>query len=375
MRVVATLVAYSCVRLLNWLSSRLPLPSLILLEQLADRFRHFADVETAGSSPLYSALASATADDAGLLALAAHVPAGQPPANLFLSAVHFILLRERTPDLAAFFPSLTARPASPADAASAFKTFAHAHADEIRQLLQTRRVQTNEVGRCAYLLPSAVWMNKLIADRPLALIEIGTSAGLNLLWDQYAYRYDLRGSSLVANAGESSVLINSELRRTAPALSPMPQVVARLGCDLNVIDLGNADDRAWLNALIWPEHADRRALLAAALAEARRHKLHVLQGDAAERWDMLVALAPSDAALLVYHTHVLNQLSDAARAALDAKISMTSHARPVMRLGNDFVEGDGVAYRLELQHWTDGTATTHHLANVHGHGRWVEWLA
>ncbi len=351
------------------------MPSLILLEQLADRFRHFADVETAGSSPLYSALASATADDAGLLALAAHVPAGQPPANLFLSAVHFILLRERTPDLAAFFPSLTARPASPADAASAFKTFAHAHADEIRQLLQTRRVQTNEVGRCAYLLPSAVWMNKLIADRPLALIEIGTSAGLNLLWDQYAYRYDLRGSSLVANAGESSVLINSELRRTAPALSPMPQVVARLGCDLNVIDLGNADDRAWLNALIWPEHADRRALLAAALAEARRHKLHVLQGDAAERWDMLVALAPSDAALLVYHTHVLNQLSDAARAALDAKISMTSHARPVMRLGNDFVEGDGVAYRLELQHWTDGTATTHHLANVHGHGRWVEWLA
>src|SRR5687767_7873946 len=156
---------------------------------LAERFRRFATVECRGSSPLYERLALAIAEDPELLALAAHAPPGQPAPNLLLAAAHWLLHGERGAAAARFYGSLTETPAPPAGAAPAFRAFCLERADVIRDLLATRRVQTNEVGRCAYLYPAFGVIARLAGGRPLGVIEVGASAGLNLLWDRYGYRY------------------------------------------------------------------------------------------------------------------------------------------------------------------------------------------
>ena len=84
------------------------------------------------------------------------------------------------------------------------------------------------------------------AGRPLTLIEIGPSAGLNLVFDRYGYDY---GNGIVAGVTESAVRINSDSRGAPPPVSPLPRVAARLGIDLNPLDVGDSDEMDWLRAL------------------------------------------------------------------------------------------------------------------------------
>jgi hypothetical protein len=192
-------------------------------EALARRFKRFADTQYRGESPLYEHLALAIAADHELLALAAHAAQGQPVPNLLLAAVHFLLLKGQADPLAQFYPNLTSPPSPPDAAYPAFRAFCLAQAAAIRHLLATRRVQTNEVGRCAYLSPTFTLVATLAHERPLAQIEIGTSAGLNLLWDRYGYHY---GQDAVYGDHCSSVQIACTLRgHTRPPLPDrMPAV-------------------------------------------------------------------------------------------------------------------------------------------------------
>ncbi|HEY7356232.1 MAG TPA: DUF2332 domain-containing protein, partial [Ktedonobacterales bacterium] len=155
----------------------------IPLDVLARRFQRFAEQEAEPAfSPLYARLCRGIASDPQVLTLAAAVPPGQPTPNLLLAAVHYLLLQGIGHPLAAFYPSLTSSP-DPSDAYPAFQSFCLEYASDIRALLLSRRVQTNEVARCACLLPAFELVSRQTARAPLALIEIGASAGLNLLWD------------------------------------------------------------------------------------------------------------------------------------------------------------------------------------------------
>src|SRR5215218_1913808 len=151
---------------------------------LADRFACFALEECHDSSPLYERLALGVADDPAMLALAAYARPGQPTPNLLFAAVQYLLLGGTPHPLAAFYPGLAHDPVAGGDPYPAFHDFCRQHADSIRELLETRLVQTNEVRRSACLLPAFCWVARLAGDRPLALLEIGASAGLNLLWDR-----------------------------------------------------------------------------------------------------------------------------------------------------------------------------------------------
>jgi hypothetical protein len=139
-------------------------------------------------------------------------------ALLLLAAAHYLLLRSVKPrlPLAAYYPSIVGPAARCGDPVPAFRRFCLERQGQIRELVATRRVQTNEVGRCACLLPAFTLAAGMAGGRPLALVEVGASAGLNLLFDRYAYDY---GDGVPRGEAGSPVRISCSLRGPAAPLA------------------------------------------------------------------------------------------------------------------------------------------------------------
>lgn len=269
--------------------------------ELAGQFTRFKDY--CGTSPLYARLSRAVAADDILLALAARARPGQPPPNLLFAAVHFLLLSNVKHPLAAFYPSVGGT--DDGDPLPAFRDFCRVYAREIEEILLTRRVQTNEVRRCAILLPAFGQIGKT-----LNLIEIGASAGLNLLWDKYAYDYGDAGKT-----GAGMLTLTCEARSKVPVPKTMPTVTGRMGLDLNPVDVTDADAVLWLRALIWPEHGERMERLTQAVEIARQNPPELRAGDALDLLPQAFADTPDEATLTVFHSFTVNQFSPEMRAA------------------------------------------------------------
>jgi hypothetical protein len=300
-------------------------------EALAQRFQRFAETECRGVSPLYEHLALAIAADEEMLAAAAHATTGQPVPNLFLAAVHFLLLQGQDAPLAQFYPSLTTSAAQPAAVYPAFRAFCLAHTAALQHLLTTRRVQTNEVGRCAYLFPAFALVAALANKRPLALIEIGTSAGLNLMWDHYGYRYD--STTGYGDPGSLVQLVCTLHGNNRPPLPErFPEVVLKVGADLQVIDVREPTEALWLRALVWPEHRERAGLLSNAFEIIRRSSPHLVSGDGLQVLPGVLRAVPLDAAVCVFHTHTLNQWAVEARSRLSALLAEHASTRDIYRI-------------------------------------------
>ena len=201
----------------------------------------FAGEARAYASPLYQELSIVTAHDPELLRIARHVR--RPPIpNVFLAAVHFLLLESPAHVLAAFYGSLTSNPRPPVKARDAFRDFVLLNRERLIPLLETRITQTNEVSRCSFLLPAFTHVYRLSGEQPLALIDVGCSAGLHLRWDRYHYDY---GVAEVGDRG-AAVALQCELRGDVMPLLParFPACQHRLGIDLNPIDRSLAVLRA-----------------------------------------------------------------------------------------------------------------------------------
>ena len=236
------------------------------LEELGHVFASFAEESYRGKSPLYDALAKGVSEDRVLLQIASS--ARRPPVpNLLFAAVHYLLLGGAAGTLSSFYPSLTGEPRPASDAYPHFREFCFAHEGEIRGLMATRLVQTNEVARCAYMLPAFGLIAGETPGRALSLVDVGASAGLNLLWDRYSYVY---GGRIRAGSASSPVVIETEVRgdREPPIPQKFPAVAFRVGIDLSPVDLTDAESALWLRALVWPEHEGRAAQLQAAISLA-----------------------------------------------------------------------------------------------------------
>jgi hypothetical protein len=361
-------------------------------EGLARRFDHFARTEC-GEAPLYRRLAAGIADDPTLLALATHGQAGPKP-NLFLAAVHYLMLQGVAHPVRAFYPSVSAHAAPPDDPYPAFRAFCLEQTREIRTLMENRRVQTNEVARAAYLVPSLHLVAQRTKHRPLALIELGASAGLLLLWDRYGY--DFGGSGRL---GELDALaIGCELvgpRRPALPTS-FPAVAARMGIDLNPIDVRDLDAALWLRALVWPEHRDRAERLERAMAIVAHEPPRLMAGNALEVLPNALSRIPPEAAVCIFHAHTLNQASPDARQQLLELLAAQSVTREIHHLSMESravwharsptqeatlpaqrrPELRALAhYELEWRRFARGGLTEQAvLARYHPHGGWLEWL-
>jgi hypothetical protein len=337
---------------------------------LAQRFERFAQREC-HVSPLYERLSFGIVEDPELLAIAAQAQPGQPVPNLFLAAVHFLLLQGRQHALTAYYPSLS--PATPlaTDPYPSFHAFCLEHREKILELISTRLVQTNEVRRCACLLPAFAVVVAHRHGRPLALVEIGASAGLNLLWDRYGYDY--REGRRYGDP-RSPVQIGCTLRGNRLPLLPvaLPPVATRIGIDLNPIDVCDPDAALWLRALVWPDEVGRGELLQQALQIAQQNPPRLLAGNALERLPEVLATIPDDQILCVFHTHTINQFPAEARAILAALLMEHAIERDFYRVSIEWLGREHP--RLECVAFESGVKTESLLAHCGSHGEWLEWL-
>ena len=194
-----------------------PIPNA-QLEALAQRFVRFADQECGAYAPLYDRLARGIASDPELLTIAAHARSGQQAPLLLLAAVHSLLLDGTNHALGTFYPSVTHHTAGPpGDPLPAFRAFCRDHRDALIELVSTGLVETNEPRRCTVLLPAFATVARLASGRPLALIEVGASAGLNLLFDRYGYDY---GSGRSARGSQCTYPVHLRAARGNAATDP-----------------------------------------------------------------------------------------------------------------------------------------------------------
>ncbi|MBL8164343.1 MAG: DUF2332 domain-containing protein [Anaerolineae bacterium] len=348
-----------------------------LLDNLARRFEHMGSsvygvTNVVNASPLYAALSLGAAQDRETLSLLLYADQRQQLGNLLFGAVHYLLLGGIQHPIAEYFASLNSAPHPPDDAYPLFQAFCREYADAIRALVNTRSVQTNEVRRCACWIPAFVMLAQR-TGQPLALVEMGSSAGLNLLFRHYGYHYsDGRKTGDL----QSPIQLACEVRgdKPPPLAEALPAVVSQIGIDLNPVNLHDPDTVRWLRALVWPEHRDRAALLDRALTVAAGHSLEVISGNALDVLPDVLANTPRDAALCIFHSYTLVYFSKDERNALAQLLLTHSAHRPVYRLSMEWLAGqDGP--QIELHSYLNGETQMELLAYAESHGRWIEWLA
>ena len=319
----------------------------------ADRYRQFAEVEARGMSACYEAWAIGVADDPATAALINRLPRPKRQPNLVFSASRFH--------------------GAPVSDYRAFAAWLEAHWAEVEATCLTHATQTNEPGRCAVLLPALAAI-----PGPLALIEVGASAGLCLHPDRYSYRYTAADGAvrvLHPDDGPSPVVLDCATTGPVPLPGRLPAVVWRAGIDLNPLDVNDDADVAWLDALIWPEHADRRARLRAAVEVARAQPVGIVRGDLGEEIEGLVARAPAGATVVVFHTAVLAYLDEESTRRFSATMSRL----PVRWLSNEGQKVVPAVIERMREAPTDSTdfvlaLDAEPIAYAQPHGRTVHWL-
>ena len=236
------------------------------------------------------------------------------------------------------------------------------------QMLQ-KPPQTNEIGRSAVLLGGFAEIARE-TGLPLALLEIGASAGLNLRWDRY--RFELGVCSWGDPA--SPVRITSRWRGTPAALPSRIDVAHRAGCDTSPLDPRSPDDRRSLLAYCWPEQRERVERLTAALALTSADALSVERADAAEWLEKHLAPRRPGVATVVYHSIVWQYLGDAtqrrARAAIEQAGERATVDAPLAWLAFEF-DPEARAHALTLTQWPGGARRR--LATAHPHGADADW--
>lgn len=270
-----------------------------MTDAVQQRYARFAWEEAPGRSALYEDWAAGVAADPAAQRILARIPENrrQPP---LVFAVTRLL-------------------GATLDGYPAWRRFLIEHADEVVAECAARQLQTNEPLRLAALLPV---LSEI--EGPVALLELGASAGLCLYPDRYSYRFRGEDGALRAALdpldGPSGVVLESRVTGSLPPLR-MPDVVWRAGIDLSPLDAADEGDRRWLRALVWPGETGREERVLAALDIAASDPPLLEAGDAGDRLDALAAAAPAGATLVITTPGVLVHIPRVERDALIARIS------------------------------------------------------
>lgn len=261
------------------------------MRAVIDRYGRFAREEAPGRSPLYEAWARRVGDDPAVAAVLARIDETRRQPPLVFAVMRLL--------------------GAPDDDLAAWAGWIVGHADALVAECARRSLQTNEPLRCAALLPALS-----LIEGPIALLEVGASAGLCLYPDRYSYRYR-RGDEVVAldpATGASPVVLDSVLEGR-PELR-MPHIVWRAGVDLSPLDARVDADRAWLTGLVWPGEEGRKERVTAALDIAAADPPLLVAGDGADALAGLAARAPRDATLVVTTPGVLAHVPRVRRGAV-----------------------------------------------------------
>jgi hypothetical protein len=226
-------------------------PASADLNRIANRYRAFAIDEARGASEVYETLALGIAASPEILDFIASPASKTPPAQSLLAAVrHVCGVPDNTTHLRAILRQ---------------------EHESIRSVMLSRTMQTNEPARCSVLLPAFAQL-----PLPLALLEVGAPAGLCLLPDRYGYDYGLRR---IEPAVENAPVFDCAPSGAFPFPDAVPQIVWRLGLDLNPIDVSSDQQVEWLETLVWPGQENRAEKLRAAIDVACSYPPRIIKGN------------------------------------------------------------------------------------------------
>lgn len=343
-------------------------------------------------NPLYSRLCAVAGDEPLAVEILSAAPLAQRRPVMLLAAIHDVVLRGSDAPLAAWYPSrhgahaIDALPDGRA-LANALRQFCAEHRDELLDLVTTRSVQTNEVGRSAVLAPAIASSD---SHQPRALIELGSSGGLNLFMDRYRIAYrGVEGRERCIGPNESSLTLTCDISRGAhnPPFTMAP-MGSRFGFDRNPLHIDHVDDARWLEACVWADDLERFEQLRIAIDLVASLHPDVRAADLADASfaDLLesaVDATPQDQLPTIVHSWVMAYLDPDAQSRLADVIASIAATRdldwivfepPSQVRGLRIDElGAGDADMLARVSYRSGRRSVAVLATVHSHGRWMAW--
>lgn len=320
---------------------------MLLYDDVIEEYRDFATYAT-GDSPCFEEWARGVADDPEVLAWLATLPPVKRQPNLVFAAARW----------------------HGAPAPGPYEGLRRLLLDretEVRATVMTRATQTNEVGRLATLMPAFARI-----EGPLALIEVGASAGLCLFPDRYDYAWPPLGGL----RGSGGPLLTADASGPLPVPASHPVVSWRGGVDLNPLDVRDPDAMAWLENLVWPEQDERRERLRAAVDVARREPPSLRRGDLFDHLPDLLEEAAQHGTPVVFHSAVIAYLEEPARLrfhGLMTGLVGEGRCRWISNEGRRVlpgVTGDADVPSGRFVTALDGIP----VAWSHGHGHAVDWL-
>ncbi|HEU5471062.1 MAG TPA: DUF2332 domain-containing protein [Actinophytocola sp.] len=346
---------------------------------LAQVYRRFGEVDAAESSPLYARVAVALSESEEALRAIEAVPARKRSPTVILAALHDLALAGRAPALAAAFAAADGAAA----AAAAIDTLLRM-TDAVAAIAVRRPTRTDETGRCAVLYPAIAEAARRVGADAVGLIDVGCSAGLNLSVDRVGITYG-NGQSLGDPASPVRQSCSIVGDRPIPTRA-MPEVVARIGIDLDPLAVTDPDDARWLRACQWPDQPERAARLEAELALAASAPPRLLPGDPVEVLPDALAQVPTTALPVVTTTWALSRFPLEHRLRFLHRLDEAATNRPISWVS---VEGVGVAPaiptlgdRRASGHSIIGLAVFNHstlhaeaIGRCWSRGRLLAWLA
>ena len=352
----------------------------------------------AGRSPswwLTAATFTAIAREDALLDLAAAIPPDRLPPLLLAAVLEHLVAAEPDAPIARHYPVPGgAQPPSDPGFGAELAAFAAQRRDEVVRLAGLHRYQMNEVGRCVDVLP-VLGMIAAAEDRPLALVDLGTGAGLGLHLDRYHYTYATPDGEQAVGDPDAAVRLSCVVRSGKPPLpSAVPPLAHRVGVDVEPLDLADPATLAWLTACVPPE-AGAVTRFAAASALARAEPVESVRGGLLDVLPAVVAALPADALVCLVDTyvHVFLPPADLARfddllVALGRDVDWVS-VDPLVPLGpqaRQTVQGlavpqawvdenrdGGVFGVIGHVRVRDGVRTGSVLGRAHPSAAWLEW--
>jgi hypothetical protein len=323
-------------------------------------------------SPFTARLLTILADDiaaAGASAELVRSWTGHPVADALplrmAAALHALALTESAPALIACYPP---HAATLEQLRSAVTGVVKQHRTTIGTFLSSAP-QTNEVGRSGVLVGGFLQIAKE-TGLPLRLLEIGASAGLNVIWDRYHYQF---GAAAWGDP-QSVVRIAPRWEGSSPPVDAPVRVVERLACDMAPIDLEDPAQRLRLRAYVWPDQPERLSRLESAIDLARAFGSRVERADAAD-WVRAKIREPAEGrATVLYHSimwqYVPAKSQADIRASLEHAGDRATSAAPLAWLRFEPLHPDSRP-ELRLTLWPGGRDAC--LAVAHPHGDSVRW--
>lgn len=307
----------------------------------AEWYHRTATRELVGHSALHVAWAAGVADDEDVLELLDRLPRERRQPSLIFSVATWLGAEATDYD--------------------GLRTWLIENWPAVEGAARERRTQTNEVGRCAPLVAALARI-----PGPIALLEVGASAGLCAIPERYSYRY---GDEPVLGSGSPLIACALDGEALAAGLAPttLPDIRWRLGIDLHPLSATDPGDASWLEALVPLDRPDRRERLRAALDTARSDAPRVVAGDALDDLGAAAAQAPDDLTLVVVSLGTLVYLAPDARAAFLQAVAETRTPSDRVRLVT--LEQSGIADDAPVRPGTFVLALDGHaIADVSPHG-------